>query len=179
MKVYHAVPNGFTGTTLYPLNALKGVLPDVYAMQSKKYRGRDDILKQAIPYLGCGWNDVLHFSSVHPAQIRGAVESVGFAWKPMDWFEIDVVALGFDEQNSVLYISPFKPKGAPEIGDDDFVPFSLETLAMLNSIPQAAYEYFNHAKAHDERPVLFNCVPHVLYHGAIDTADEAVTRISV
>ncbi|TVR21488.1 MAG: hypothetical protein EA396_08020 [Anaerolineaceae bacterium] len=173
------MPTGFSGTTLYALNALKDVLPEVYATQSTKYRGRDDILSQEIPYLGCGWNDVLHFSSVHPAQIRGAVESVGFAWKPMDWFEVDVVALGFSKENSVLYTSPFRQKAIKGISDEDFVPFSLETLAMLNSIPQAAYEYFNHAKAHDQRPVLFNCVPHVLYHGAIDTSGDAVTRITV
>ncbi len=177
MRVYHVLPPNFTGSTLYPLNALKDVLPDIYKAQASKYRGRDDVLTHQIPFLNCSWNDVLHFSAVHPAQIRGAVESVGFSWKTTHWFEIEVKTIGFDESNAAIFTAPFRPQG--NVSDSDFIPFTLEALQMLNSIPQASYEYFNHAKAHDERPFLFNCVPHVLYHGKLETDQTGVSQIVV
>jgi hypothetical protein len=177
VRVYHILPTNFTGSILYSLNALKDVLPEIHQIQSTIYRGQADLVSRKIPYLGCSWNDVIHFSAVHPAQIRGAVESVGLTWKTTHWFEIDVTAIGFDDTNAAIFTAPFRPQG--NIADADFIPFTLETLQMLNSIPQASYEYFNHAKAHDERPFLFNCVPHVLYHGTVETDQAGVSQIVV
>lgn len=76
--LYHKVPPDFVGPILYPLNRLKQRLPDVYARQVKKYQGREAVLKRRIPHLNCLWNDVLHFSPVHPTQCRAALQAAGF-----------------------------------------------------------------------------------------------------
>lgn len=179
MQVYHVVPPNFIGTVLYPLNALQTPLPDIYATQVRKYRGREDLLQHQIPYLDCHWNDVLHFSPVSPQQIHDAVTAAGFEWHMRDWFAVDPVAMGFSSENTVIYTHPMKPGSSQRVKEEDFIPFTMEALEMLVSIPQATYEYFNHAKAYDERPFLFNFVPHVMYYGAIDTEQDGVQVIRV
>lgn len=177
MRVYHIMPKQFVGPILYPFNQLEAMLPDVYAEQATKYRGREELLQYRIPSLGCYWNDLLHLSAIHPAQIRGAMEASGMIWKSNQWFEIDVEKLDLNEDNAVIFTAPFRLQGAME--DQDFIPFNIERLQMLTSIPQASYEYFNHAKAYDERPFLFNYIPHVLYRGTLDTTVSGVTQIVV
>jgi len=54
------------GSVLYPLNELKKTLPAVYQIQSKKYEGREWLFEKRISILNCLWNDVLHFSPIHP-----------------------------------------------------------------------------------------------------------------
>ena len=179
MNVYHVIPPQFIGETLYPLNALKETLPDIYAQQVQKYRGREDLLQTRIPYLNCFWNDVLHFCPVHPAKIRDAITRVGFPWTMHDWFEVDPVAINFSPDNTVIYTHPARPEGDFQKREEDFIPFGTEYLEMLNSIPQATHEYFNHAKAYEERPFLFNFVPHVLHLGTLDVTQPGVRRIQV
>lgn len=179
MKVYHIVPPNQQGTQIYPLNALKDSLPDIYVEQVKKYRGRAELLERNIPYLNCKWNDVLHFTPVNPRKLRAAIIKAGFKWTSMSWYEIDPEQLDMNESNTAIYLSPFREKGDFVAQDEDFIPFTLEALVMLDSIPKAATEYFNHAKANNERPLLFNCVPHVLYHGTLDTTHPAVSLLTV
>ena len=40
--LYHRVPENLIGETLYPLNELKTLYPDVYAEHVKKYEGREE-----------------------------------------------------------------------------------------------------------------------------------------
>lgn len=177
MRVYHIMPKHFLGPMLYPFNQLQEALPDVFAEQVTKYRGRDELLEYRIPFLDCYWDDLLHLSAIHPAQIRGAMEASGMAWKMNYWFEIDVEKLALNETNAAIFTAPFRTQGAMQ--DQDFIPFNGERLQMLTSIPQQSYEYFNHAKAYDEHPFLFNYIPHVLYRGTLDTTATGVTRIAV
>ena len=174
VKVYHVVPHNFVGDTLYPLNTLRDALPQIYAQQIKKFRGQDALTNRTIPTLNCQWNDTLHLSPVHPAQIREAIKTVGFLWSSRKWFEIDPQHKGIDATNTVIYTYPASLHQASVVRDEDFIPFSLEMLEMLNSIPQATHEYFNHAKAHDERPFLFNFIPHVLHYGTISVHDVSI-----
>jgi hypothetical protein len=177
VRIYHILPKQFVGPTLYPFNQLKDVLPDIFTQQATKYRGRDELLEYRIPILDCYWNDLLHLSAIHPAQIRGAMEASGMVWKMSEWFEIDVEKLDLNESNATIFTAPFRLQGAMQ--EQDFIPFNVERLQMLTSIPQESYEYFNHAKAYDEHPFLFNYIPHVLYHGTLDTTALGVTRIAV
>lgn len=179
MKIYHIAPKNLQGSIIYPLNGLKDTLPEIYAEEVQKYRGRPQLLERNIPYLDCLWNDVLHFTPVNPRKIRAAIMKAGFKWFPLSWYEIDPEQLELNEQNTVIYLSPMRQKGDFAVTDADFIPFTLEALVMLDSIPKAATEYFNHAKANNERPFLFNCVPHVLYHGAFDTQHPAVSILDV
>ncbi|GAB4320359.1 MAG: hypothetical protein Kow00117_09860 [Phototrophicales bacterium] len=179
MKVYHIVPPNLQGTQIYPLNALKNTLPEIYAQQVQKYRGRAELLQRKIPYLNCTWNDMLHFSPVNPRKLRAAFIQAGFKWNPMYWYEIDPEQVGLNEQNTVIYLSPIREKDDFTVNDEDFIPFTLEALVMLDSIPKATTDYFNHAKAHNENPFLFNFIPHVLYYGTLDITHAGVSVLEV
>lgn len=78
--LYHHVPQPIKGTTLYPLNAIKEVYPDIYDQQLQKYHGRGRILQQKIPPLdNCLWNDVLFMVALDPRELYRTRKDAGFA----------------------------------------------------------------------------------------------------
>ena len=168
--LYHRVSRDFVGSILYPLNSLKHRLPDVYAEQVKRYQGREVLLKRNVPHLNCLWNDVLHFSPVHPAQIRQALLEAGRNWKPLKWFVVDPAVLGFNPQNTVIYLYPARQFGDFSVQETDFEPFSIIKLSQLTNLPTATVEYFQSTKVRDSRPLLFHRIPHILHYGQIDTS---------
>ncbi len=76
MFVYHRVPDSLAGEFLCPLNMLRDTQPELYAQHIRKYEGREFVLSQTVPNLGCLWNDVLHFSPVHPKLIVEAMSKL-------------------------------------------------------------------------------------------------------
>ena len=67
--IYHKVPADMSGNILYPLNVMEKINPEIYEKAVKKYEGREYLMREVIPWLNCLWNDVLHFSIVHPTKI--------------------------------------------------------------------------------------------------------------
>jgi len=67
--IYHIRRPDFIGSRLYPLNRFKDKLPAIYENAIKKYEGREWLMAAMLPILGCLWNDVLHFSLMHPGEI--------------------------------------------------------------------------------------------------------------
>lgn len=167
--LYHRVPHNLTGSILYPLNVLKDKSPEIYANQVKKYEGREYLLTRQIPHLNCLWNDVLHFSPVHPAQVRAALLEAGFSWKPSKWFVIDPEILDFNSQDTVIYLYPARQFGDFSLHATDFEPFTIDKLSQLSNLPTATIEYYKSTRANNRRPLLFHRVPHILHHGSIDT----------
>lgn len=76
--IYHAVPEMMSGETLYPLNTLRKIYPEAYEYAVRKYDWRRDYLELTIPKLDCLWNDVLHFSMIHPHEIFKEFEAAGY-----------------------------------------------------------------------------------------------------
>ncbi|HID53593.1 MAG TPA: hypothetical protein EYP41_16365 [Anaerolineae bacterium] len=167
--IYHIVPKKFTGSILYPLNQLKHKYPELYAAHVKKYEGREILLEREIPMLNCLWNDVLHFSPVHPAKICQALWEAGFQPSIFQVYKIDPDAFGFNFQNTVIYLSPPRKKGDFSVRETDFERYSQQKLAQISDVPPATIAYFKQAKKRGERPFLFNHVPHILYRGIINT----------
>lgn len=75
--LYHWVPKDLQGDTLFPLNTLKEKYPDLYKKEASKYVGREQIMQDVLPILNCLWNDVLHFSAVHPSLVKEALFESG------------------------------------------------------------------------------------------------------
>jgi hypothetical protein len=76
-SLFHTAPNRMVGTVLYPLNELEDVDPETWRQERKKYAGREQVLEKRVLPLNCLWNDVLHLSAVHPADIIAALDDVG------------------------------------------------------------------------------------------------------
>ena len=165
------------GTTLYPLNTLKGEQPDLYASHVAKYAGREALLTRQIPFLNCWWNDVVQFSPVAPTQIRDALITAGYPWKAIKWFEIEPEHHRFSDQNTVLYFPRKKERGDFSVKQDDFKPYSTKSLDQIRELPPTMNTYFSETVAQGARPFPFIYIPHVLHRGTIDVSAAKVLTI--
>ncbi|MDX1613091.1 MAG: hypothetical protein R3300_02205 [Candidatus Promineifilaceae bacterium] len=175
--VYHLVPGNFVGEVLYPLNQLRETYPDLYQSHVKKYQGRERLLTWRIPILDCLWNDVLHFSPVHPRQIRDGFLATGYDWKPRRWFEVNPAARGFDESNTVIYYSQPRTLGDFSMRTDDFAKYDPGLLSHMVTLPAETAAYYAEAVAAGEPVFAFRLIPHVLHLGTVNCKDVGVIKV--
>jgi hypothetical protein len=173
--VYHRVPANLRGSTLYPLNQLREVHPNLYERLQKNYATRRDIAALRIPPLGsCLWNDVLFFSPVHPADHEAALKAAGH-WLPPEWrryFRIDANLI--HSADAVIYESrTIFWSGAFDIGEASAIlgsecrPFHPRSLAPYTHVPARASDYYATVPPGTRFP-LFLHMPHILYKRRID-----------
>lgn len=175
--LYHHVPYDLRGTTLYPLNRLKAVFPDLYECERAKYAGREAVMAQIIPQLDCLWNDVLHLSPVHPSLIRDGILSAQLKWKPQRWFVLDPTALGFTKSNTLIYLHKLPWRDDRQPPTADFTPYDESALPLLRDLPAAARAYYQECSAKTENPLLFADVPHILHQGTIDISTAEIITV--
>lgn len=156
------------GNKLYPLNSLKNRLPEVYAKEVKKYEGREWLLNVTIPGLNALWNDVLHFSLMHPALIYRTLSRIGFEHHKIrrEWFVVplrDVVGA-----HAALYKNTRKDRSSREYPESEFEPVSAVRVRELSSMPERNLVYYNECFAQKTYPLLWGFAPHVLLRGELD-----------
>lgn len=161
--LYHRVPQNMKGETLYPLNRMKDIDPEIFSEHLKKYEGREFIMERQIPPLGCLWNDVLHLSAVHPQEIQKLLVEKGSELKSRKFFEIDPYLLDKDKMTIYLY-----PWGKRAFSAEDFTPFDPDNVGKYAVIPEETERYYKETLEKDERPLLWHGIPHFLYYGPID-----------
>jgi hypothetical protein len=156
MKVYHLIPESIRGRTLYPLNRLKNLFPDIYEKENGKYQGRESTREIYIEPLRCYWGDVVFLCPVPTKLIQERQRMKGRG--PLRFYEIETddliqtrLAVG------LFHFVPFKP------GEEHTRPYSKFEGAF-----EEAMETGNHP------PFLFLGLPHVVYKGEID-----ISRCSV
>jgi hypothetical protein len=162
--LYHWVPKNMQGTTLYPLNQLKITMPEVYAEHVKKYVGREKLLERKIPILNCFWNDVLHFTAVHPDKVNAALNEAGIETKSWACYKIPTDKILGENAVAFLYTKPFsaEDKAVYEV-------FSPDHMDQYAQIPPETIDYYKECKAAGKKPLVYHLVPHVLYKGSIST----------
>ena len=166
--IYHAKRPDFIGTRLYPLNELKERLPAVYENAVKKYQGREWLLNVTIPGLDALWNDVIHFSLMHPALIYKTLTKTGFTHHDysLTWMEIpldDVLKLP-----SALYLNIRVWQDTRVLLPSDFEPLSPERVDALSGMPAINLQYYKDCFSQGEKPLLWKRAPHVLVKGELD-----------
>lgn len=129
--------------------------------------------------MDCLWNDVVHFSPVHPKLIRGAIDATGHAWpsEPTLWIEASPSSIGMTRENAAVYLPRPREQGDFTVEDSDFKPFSQSLLAEINELPSQTVAYYRECASTGERPFLFHLIPHVLYKGIVALTDVKVLRI--
>ncbi len=167
-NLYHFAPEDMVGDVLYPLNELKEIYPEVYEEQKSKYEGREFVTEREIPYLNCLWNDVLHFTAVHPQEIKEGLDSS----RDFKAFVIDSHQL--EPSNTVIYL--YQEKGR-ELSEDDFKSYDPNEIGQYSDLPEETKEYYQKMQEADRRPLMFVRVPHILYQGSIDTSDLDVIEV--
>jgi hypothetical protein len=174
VPLYHRVAPEFEGTTLYPLNVLKEVKPHLYDRAVAKYHtpGRKHILDCRVPPLDCAWNDVLHFSLLHPSVIRNAFNRLGRDIE-FDSFELNIGML--DPARTVIYhFAHMSRRDMYRPGN--FEPYSPEAVPVLSDVPAITQDYYKAKFEVGEEPLLYVGVPHIMYRGTLDVGGLAIVH---
>jgi len=167
-KLYHRVPDNMVGDTLYPLNELKEVHPKIYKNIEGKYEGkkRQRVKKRTIPYLDCQWNDVLHFTAVHPRKIKEALNTS----RTLECYVIDSEQL--TPNNTVVYLN----NQSEEPTKENYTTYDPDKIDQYAELPKATKRYYKEMQSKVKRPLLFVNVPHILYKGSVDISDAKIVR---
>lgn len=175
--VYHAVPAPMFGTELHPLNTLRTLHPEAYAGAAKKYEWRKSFLELRIPKLECLWNDVLHFSIVHPHHVQEALTAAGRRDIPsILFYEIpleSVLSLPhavYHTPAPVLHETTFSLdlQAPAHVINPALVELPGEYSLLYPNFPAATRDYFRFELSRERRPLLFNGLPHFLLHSSLD-----------
>ncbi len=161
--LYHLVPENMQGEILYPLNELKKIYPKAYKEHVKKYEDRKYLLKEKVPFLNCLWNDVLHLTAVNPITINKTLEEIGFKPPIRKWFKINPRDLVKD--NTLVFLFERARKITTK---KDYEWFDISKIKKYSELSQKTINYYESSYKNNERPLLFNYVPHILYKGSIN-----------
>lgn len=177
--IYHRVPDNLRGNSLYPLNIIKNIYPDIYANEVSKYAGREHAKVQRIPIFDNAlWSDVLFFVAVEPSKIYKARREAGWPdLKPQKYFKIDPSKL----DQSKLGIFHFQTNANPKhYAHNNFSDYSYEALTKITEVPSSTKEYFKDefkaGKPHIN--LFFRYIPHVLYRGKINISDAEIITVT-
>ena len=166
-SLYHLIPTDFRGEELMPLNQLKTKHPEIYVREIKKYEGREHLLDLRIPTLDCLWNDVLHFTAVHPFNLLEAFQDLDFPSVGVrKWFAVDLTK--FEPENTTVFRYDLSINTDSE---EQFIRFDPEDLANYTAIPQETTDYFRKMREEGKMPLLFRGIPHILYRGRFTKKD--------
>ncbi len=179
--VYHAIPSGMLGNTLYPLSGLKSQFPELYEIEVQKYDWRKSVLNITVPKLNCLWGDVIHFSAVDPRFIYQKLLEAGHNYSPnRGFYRIPLERL--KSKRSVLFQSKrILKSSSSHSSDNQFDDFTVhdsevELLSnlhidpLLQNIPDETIDYYHFEKAHARRPLVFYGICHVLFEGSLDVS---------
>jgi hypothetical protein len=171
--LYHRVPEDMRGTTLHPLNSLKDMHPDLYVEKSAKYKGREHVMEEFIPTLKAAWNDVLHFTAVHPQELKEALVEAGLHPQEMKFYQIDPKLL--DPEKTTVYL--YRDNAINKVNPNDFAAYEPDTLDQHSSLPAETKAYYKKMAEEGKRPILFVGVPHILHKGSLDISDLPVITV--
>jgi len=162
--LYHFVPKNLQGNILFPLNRIKGIYPDIYTEEVKKYEGREFIKEQKIPILNCLWNDVLHFTSLQPQLVKNALMNFGLD-RNFKYFQIPSHMLNIE--NTIVYLNN-SHEGIDKMDPLNFRSYNPDNIEQYAYLPQETTDYYKAMIKEGKKPLLYKGVPHILYKGELE-----------
>lgn len=167
--LYHRIPINMTGNILYPLNEIKDKYPEIYEHHVLKYAGREQLLKHKIPILNCLWNDVLHFSAVHPDEIKKSLTEAGDKKEfTLKYYKVDPKLL--KPEITIVYLYAHNDV-KDKLNENNYVSYAPENVSKYSSMPQTTKDYYKEIIDKGGRPLLYHRIPHILYRGTLDVTD--------
>lgn len=172
--LYHIVREDTKGNRLYPLNSLKKKHPDLYAKYIEKYKGREYVLKEKVLILNCLWNNTLHFSPVHPSQIKKALGDLGLNLKHRNYYQIDPFIL--DSKKTVIYLNRYLGEDLEKI-KKDYLPYNPKGVSKYAHLPEETKKYYRRCVQKKIKPLLFHKIPHILFKGSLPISDLSIITV--
>ena len=177
MLLYHRGPERMSGEVLLPLNTLKMKEPELYKLYTSRYLGREETLRQIIPFFDCLWNDVIFLSPVHPEVVFAARESCGVqarGTRKSEWFVIESNHL--EQEKLLLFRNRPKWLIAREKDKAEYEPLATVSEEEKVRLPEVSEGALWSFLKFQEDALFFSYVPHVLYKGVINiTGTEIIT----
>lgn len=161
------------GDVLYPLNDLKTIFPEIYNKKAEKYKGREFLMKETIPFLNCLWNDVLHFSAVNPYDIKKTFVELGHSFEAK-FYKIDITLL--DKEKIAVYLFDDKDINA-KLKISDFEMYNLENISKYSQFPESTKKYYKKELEESRWPLLFYGIPHILFKGSANIKNVPIISI--
>ena len=152
------------GTVLYPLNELEHVVRDAWLRERAKYAGREHVLEMRVPPLDCLWNDVLHLSPVHAADIVAELRKVGLEPLRTRFLEIDPLVL--DPRRTVVFVN----SRADRLDESQWMPLNPVTLSHFADSTGRVGATSARAPQMECGRAYGAIFPHVLYRGSLETS---------
>jgi hypothetical protein len=173
-SLFHTVPGQLVGTVLYPLNELAHVDRPAWERERAKYEGREQVLELRVPPLECLWNDVLHLSPVHPADIAAELRAVGLEPLRSRFFEIDAADL---EAARTVVFANRRARSADGIDASEWMLFEPDRLPALARFNGASRRYYRECAAAGARPRPWGYLPHVFHRGPLETRGLPIVEV--
>jgi hypothetical protein len=172
--LYHQIPDDFRGQTIYSLNQLQSVYPDLYKEKISKYAWRPEIMEQPVYPLDCVWNDCIFMVAVPPWIIKQKLHEVSPATKfPHRFWQIDPGQL--EARKATIYTFEHATRPHPPA---DFVPYDPDSLGQWSTIPDKTTDYWRQCiDEQNSRLLLYMYIPHILYRGSIDISAAKIIEV--
>lgn len=180
--VYHMVPKNMSGHYLIPLNRMKDIDENLYARYNSKYDDHPErafLMEREVPLLDCLWNDVVHFSTLHPHHIYKELKKLDLNLKEnMKFYKIPIERLEDNENVLYRYEKKYYNGPAEPIAPENLEYLNIEDYRELEELPSDTLKYFVDESEKDERVGIFHYVPHVLSKGKVRIDDVEIVNWS-
>ena len=167
--IYHQVPQGIIGETLYPLSELETVVPGLYRKQRAKYKdhpSRERIPYQRVPKLDCLRREVLNFSPLHPHLVYRAWQELGVTLPDANWYQLPIEAVS--HLPTVIY----RPDGrVGEAIPEGAVGWLEPPTYQEVKLSEATKAWYAELHQRGLRGGWFARTPHVLVKGTVSVKD--------
>lgn len=77
--LFHLIADDIRGDHILTLNQLRTCYPDLYTRHAAKHHGREWVIDEPVPALGCTWGDVVFLSPIASTEIFAALARAGRA----------------------------------------------------------------------------------------------------
>jgi len=175
--LYHLIAHDFRGTTLYPLNRLRDLFPDLYEREVRKFAGRESVLEYVVPGLGMAWADTVNLSALDPRLLIAERRRLGVPFSRL--LERCLVCIPVERVATLPAVvfagtshwansSPDDESVPRTPPDSEFQSFDASQYQETLEVPRLHREYLLRQKERGELALGFVFVPHVLVGGPID-----------
>ena len=175
---YHLLKDTFIGETIYPLNLLKEIHPEIYSFEIKKYIGREKLMCVRNPILNCLWNDVIQFTCLDPRLTLRAVKAYSpkIAGKMYKIFSLDLSKI--DNLKACLF-TPSENLIQHEHLDYQYEFFDLSHFENLSCVPEEQIERWKHNIENNNPVLLWSRTKHFFYKSPIDLSEGEISEFEV
>ncbi len=167
------------GSILYPLNRLKQLHPELAKKPLEKYSWRQDLLQRKIPSLNVLWNDVLHFTTLHPSKTFDALKLLkGSVGKRIQIVHVPVSLL--DERRCVYFVGSDRARNnLSEMHTEEVFPFIRTEYQEAQNVSEAQIEKWKENLQKSEPVLLFSRTRHLLYAGELEISGFTVEPLEI